>query len=336
MSETVATHRFILDFLRKELVGPSPGYPAVQIDRQEILRAQYPPRQRYGAGILFPARSQVLRQVETGADEEDTLDAETPEMDLGFEVSEEIGVQEGTEVSVDESSSDTDRDVTLANKFLPSAMGLSALLEVPERLQVKVQAGIYRHEEFPWDTRTTRDEKKPYPKGWWRSPVDCLIELSADELLGKGTATFEKPAFEQDGQTVLALHVVSRPYEQSTKSGRSRLITFTLVNRRQGENKAPDNKDCFFQCGFEIASSDRQACFLSYPEQPHDLNDADERSLQLLHLHRRTFAVGHGCAADWHDPDGERTTSIRTEVLPTYEVKPVLPTQIEGLDLSMM
>ena len=336
MSETIATHNFILDFLRKELVGPSPGYPAVQIDGQEILRAQYPPRQRYGAGILFPTRSQVLRQVETGADEEATLDAETPEMDLGFEVSEEIGGQERTEVSSVESTSDTDRDVTLANEFLPSAMGLSALLEVPERLHIKVQAGIYRHEEFKWDSRTNRDEKKPYLKGWWRSPVDCLIELSADELLGKGIAIFEKPAFEEDGQTVLALHVVSRPYEQASKSERSRLITFTLVNRRRSENKAPDNKDCFFQCGFEIAAADRQACFQSYPEQPHNLNDADERSLQLLHLHRRTFAVGHGCAADWHDPDGERTTSIRTEVLPTYEVKPVLPTQIEGLDLCMM
>ena len=336
MSETLDARNFIVDFLHRELIGPSPGYPAVQIDGQEILRAQDPPRQRYGAGVLFPMRSQVLRQDETGVDEDATQDAESLDPDQIVENLEEDGVQEGIEVSPGESPPDTDRDVTLANEFLPSAMGLSALLEVPERLRVEVQAGIYRNEELQWDTRTSRDRRKPYPKGWWRRPVDRLIELSADELLGNSTVTLEKPVFEDDGQTALALHVVSRPHEQSAKSGRSRLITFTLVNRRQSENRTPDNRDCFFQCGFEITAAKGQACFQSYPEQLHDRSNPDERSLQLLHLHRRTFAVGHGCAGGWHDSDGERTTLIRTEVMPTYEVKPVLPTQIEGLDLRMM
>lgn len=54
MNEALRAREFIVDFLRKEIVGPSPGYPAVQTNREEILRAQDPPRQRYGAGILFP------------------------------------------------------------------------------------------------------------------------------------------------------------------------------------------------------------------------------------------------------------------------------------------
>ena len=335
MSETLEARRFIVDFLSRELVGPSPGYPAVQIDRQEILRAQDPPRHRYSAGILFPMRSQVVGQDDTGADEEAALDAESPEPDQIVEDSDINELQEGIEVSPGESPPDTDRDVTLANEFLPSAMGLSALLEVPERLRVEVQAGIYLNEELRWDTRTDRDRRKPYPKAWWRSSVDRLIEFSAKELLGDGTTRLEKPVFEDDGQTALALHVVSRPHEQSTESGRARLITFTLVNRRQSDSRASDNKHCFFQSGFKITAVDEQECFLSYPEQPYDRSNPDELSLQLLHLHRRTFAVGHGCAADWSDTDTERTTQVWTEVLPTYEVKPVLPTQIEGLELRM-
>ena len=334
MSDTLDARNFIVDFLRQELVGPAPGFPAIQLDRQEILRAQDPPRQRYGAGILFPMRSHVLRQDETGIDEEASQDADSPERDQIVEGSESDGALEGAEVSAGENPPDTDRDVTLANEFLPSAMGLSALLEVPESLRVDVRAGIYLQEELQWDTRTGRRGGKSYPKGWWRRPVDRSLELSSDELLGDGTVRLEKPVFKEDGRIVLALHVVSRPHEQSSKS-RSRLITFTLINRRQSGNRTPDNSDCFFQCSFSITATDGRACFRSYPEQPHDRNNPDERSLQLLHLHRRTFAVGHGCAADWQHSDSESTTLVRTEILPTYEIKPVLPTRIAGLELCM-
>lgn len=337
MSETLKARDFIVDFLHKELVGPSPGYPAVQIDGQEILRAQDPPRQRYSAGILFPMRSQVLRQDETATDEDTPEDAQSPDIDQIVENSKTADTpQDGTQVSANETPPETDREVKLANEYLPSAMGLSALVEVPECLRVDVQAGIYRHEELQWGARTDKDGRKPYPKGWWRRPVDRSVELSSNELLGNKTVMIEKPIFEEDGQKALSLHVVSRPYTQSANSRRLRLITFTLINRRQSGNKAPDNSDCFFQCGFTVTEPNRQACFWSYPEQPHDRSNPEEKSLQLLHLHRRTFAVGHGCAADWCDSDGECTTLIRTEVLPTYEIKPVLPTQIAGLDLRMM
>ena len=42
MTNTLDARSFILDFLRRELVGPSPGHPAVQIDGEEILRPQDP------------------------------------------------------------------------------------------------------------------------------------------------------------------------------------------------------------------------------------------------------------------------------------------------------
>ena len=336
MSETLAARDFIVEFLRKELVGPSPGYPAVQLNGEEILRAQDPPRQRYSAGILFPMRAQVLRQDETGTDEETSQDADSPEPDQIVENPETVTDAEESQGSAFENPPDTDREVTLSNEFLPSAMGISALLEVPECLRVDVQAGIYLHEELQWDLRTVKDNRKPYPKGWWRHPIDRSLELSSDELLGDDTVILEKPVIEEDGQSALALHVVSRFHEQSDQSGRLRLVTFTLINRRQSGDRAPNNTDCFFQCSFSITAADRQACFLSYPEQPHDQDNLDERSLQLLHLHRRTFAVGHGCAADWEDSDFERTTLVRTEVMPTYEIKPVLPTRIADLKLRMM
>ena len=335
MNTTLDARNFIVDFLRKELVGPSPGYPAIQLDGEEILRPQDPPRQRYSAGVLFPMRSQVLRQEETRADEEAPIEAESPDPDQIVEAS-ELGEQleEGTRTI--ENPPETDREVTLANEYLPSVMGLSALVDVPEFLRVDVSSSIYRHEEFRWKRRSTRHGRSTYPKAWWRRPVSRRIEISSKDLLGAGTVSFERKVVTQDGQVALALHVVSRPYSQSAQFPRTRLITFTLVNRRRSGSRAPRNSDCFFQCGFEVSEPNGQACFLGYPEQPHERSDFDERSLQLLYLHRRTFAVGHGCAADWNDSSCERTILIRTEVLPTYEVKPVLPTQVEGLDLCMI
>ncbi len=205
-------------------------------------------------------------------------------------------------------------------------MGLSAVVEVHERLRVEVSAAIYRQD----DTRSedTRSGRKP----WLRQPVNRTIEFQASELLGNRTTPLEKTIVEVDGSPALVLHVISRPTGQAN---RARLITFTLVNRLQSENRAPRNADCFFQCGFGVSDADGQRCFSAYPEHPQYTGDAEELSLQLLHLHRQTFAVGHGCAAEWDEPDNGRTTRVWTEVLPIYEVKPVLPTQVEGLDLSM-
>ena len=49
----------IVDFLRRELIGPDPGLPAQQLNREEILRPQDPPRLRYSAGVLFPRKADV-------------------------------------------------------------------------------------------------------------------------------------------------------------------------------------------------------------------------------------------------------------------------------------
>lgn len=335
MSDRVAVRDFVVDFLRKEIVGPSPGYPFVQLDGEEVLRAQDPPRQRYSAGILFPLRSHVRIQDETRADEDVSEDADSPEPDQILDESRDDGALKETEVSEGENPPDTDRDVTLANEFLPSAMGISALLEVPEFLHVEVHAGVYKQEELPWITRVGSDGEELIPKGWWRRPIDHSLKLSASEILGVHTVTLEKPVLEEGGKPVLSLHVVSRPHANSKNQTRSRLITFTLINRRQSETKTPSSSDCFYQCSFTVSSEHGEACFLSYPEQPRDWDDPEELALQLLHFHRRTFAVGHGCAADWENTESDRTTLIRTEVIPTYEVKPVLPTQIVGLELSM-
>lgn len=334
MSETLKARDFIVDFLRRELIGPSPGHPAVQINGEEILRAQDPPRQRYGAGILFPMRARLVSHDETAEGEDVTGEAESPEQDPIVDTSESTET-DAIENSPGDIPPETDRGVTLANEFLPCAMGLTALVEVPDRLLVDVSVGVYEHEELQWETRKDKDGREYFPKAWWRRPMNRSIDLTSVELLGDGQKIVEKPVLEEDGKPVLVLHVVSRPHSKSGRPSKTRLVTFTLVNRRLRENKAPDNSDCFFQCGFTVQGADGEIPFLAYPEQSRDPEDPEELSLQLLYLHKQTFAIGHGCAPEWSEPSGGRSARIRTEVLPTYDLKPVLPTQVEGLDLQM-
>ena len=334
MTKSLDARNFIVDFLHRELVGPSPGYPVVQLDGEEVLRPQDPPRQRYAAGILFPMRSSVFRQDATAADEGGTPDAESPEPD---------SIVEGAQRSITatprnaagDNPPDTDREVTLANEFLPSAMGISALVEVPDTLQVDVSAGVYLHKELKAEYRGGMHRRKTFPMGWWRRTVDRTLKLPSDKLLGNDVVTIEKPVFIEDGKIALALHVVSRLHADSGASPRIRLITFTLVNRRRSENRTPYNTSCFFQCGFAVGHPGGQACFLSYPEGTRDIEDSEELSLRLLYQHRRTYAVGHGCAPEWTEGVDGRAIEIKTEVLPTFEVKPVLPTNIKGLDLRI-
>ena len=334
MNKTLSARDFMVDFLRREVVGPSPGYPAVQTNGEEILRPQDPPRRRYGAGVLFPMRTSMFRQEETGA-EEISGEAGSPEEHRILEAQESVNNADGG-ISPGDNPSETEQEMALANQYLPSAMGLSALVEVPDYLRVEVSASEYEHDEFQWQPREDRNGRSVFPKAWWRRPIDCAIDIPSSELLGDKIQTLSKPVLKRNGTTALEIFVVSRPYPFPSRSlGTTRLITFTLVNRQRQREKTPDNVDCFFQCGFSVRGLSGEDCFLSYPESPHGSEDPEELSLQLLYQHKQTFAVGHGCAPEWGDPRKSRTNHIRTEVLPTFELKPILPRKIRGIKLRM-
>ena len=101
--------------------------------------------------------------------------------------------------------------------------------------------------------------------------------------------------------TSLEMHLFSRPFIQAREPERERIITFTLLNEKQAKSQRPRDDECFFQCGFEVSEAEGNSCFLEYPERIGVARDEEEESLRLLFAHRKTFAVGHGCAANWPD-----------------------------------
>jgi len=333
MSSAASVRSEVVDFLRRELVGPDPGMPAQQYNptdatrhRQEILRAQDPPRLRYSAGVLFPLKAEM--QYAEAATEEEAQAAESAPAE--GEEPEEITPQGDFRGEKEEGA---EQEVNRANEFLPSAMGLSALVFLPKRLKVKVNAGRYEKKTVTGLGR--QDKNGKYSPYYWRVAVECEQLIDCTLFNPKRPFTKYFPLETGEGGPKLSLHVFSRPYVHAANPDRERIITFTLINRNKSETGSPKDEQCFFQCRFELADADGGDCFLEYPEKVGEAEDAEEASLRLLYRHRKTFAVGHGCAANW--PEGEMSAAgvIWSETLPAYEIKPILPNEIPGLELSM-
>ena len=254
----------IVQFLRSELIGPAPGFPAVQLNGQEILRPQDPPRLRYSAGILFPMRSAVPSQLEVREDVADVSEA-APAEDTGGPETEGSDDLPSSRIDIrSEQQPETELDLNLANQYLPSAMGVSALVEVPEQLLIRVSAAQYIKVELPGLGKA--GSRKSANNAWFRKPFTADVTLTAADLLGAEIQIAERPVLVDAATVGLGVHVVSRPYGSAGPGNRIRLVTFTLINRNISQTSSSDEM-CFFQCRLEVSDPGGRSCFLEYPDR---------------------------------------------------------------------
>ena len=317
----------IIDFLRAELIGPDPIPPDVQDNGEEILITD-PPRLRYGAGVLFPqgVSTEKSEDVESAESTGFEVEIETEETDI--DVKEDRGVREVIE---DQSAEEI---TSLTNSYLPSAIGFSCLTTLPEAgLLVEVKAGIYHEEPREYITRNGETRKG---RQYLRSPLEYVFEVPSSELDGEDIQMWPGSAKDNKGEYVnLQVRILSRP-RQSGEDGRSRrLLTVALINCHESTTGQADNKKCFFQVELRLRAADQSAPFLEYPDKEGESLDKEEESLRLLYRHRKTYAVGHGCAADWNEVDEDRADIIQSDIIPSYEIKPIVPTNFPDFDLKM-
>ncbi|WP_338501526.1 helicase-related protein [Sphingomonas kaistensis] len=329
LGSAAAVREFVVNWLRRELVGPAPGHPMMQWDGQrpeligeEVLRPQDPPRYRYGAGILFPRGVTYSGSLDPGEGTAALEQAEPIDSDRGD--NEDDG-QATSSAPTDDRSEESDQDVEPAFVFLPSTMGISFLVETEGDLEVEVEWATYEGVTLRGYSTNSRSEEGQTL--WFRRPTRRTLELDRESLLT--VQQQRKTLVEESGKATLVLHVMSRHWSTSPTT---RLVTITLMNASESE---PRNEACFFQCGFQVRPL-RGSRILPYAERSEELSDAEELSLRLLYRHRPIYAVGHGCAADWETAEEGEVNAVRTEVMPVHEQAPILPRdQIAGVDLSM-
>jgi hypothetical protein len=337
MPDVTATREVVHTALTNELFGPSPEAPkGIPLDMSKPLRfakwedvsapyhdaltkeeilTESDPRQRYGVGVLHPSHSSDTKvpEVVPGLDAADRIenppdDVSTPEPDTSGKVSDE----------------GDDLDLTLANSREQSTMGLSFHAELPadSRLRVDASFGVYS----PIDV-VVADKKVTW---WLRRPVTAVGWFSSEALMQSvGRRLVLPQSWEVAGLDAVSIEL--RAFSRVIDG--QRLVTVTVTNRSSGTG----NANTLFQSGFSLSAVDG-ARVLPYREQRLAAElGPEEQTLRLLYRNQQTFAIGHGCSADWDRETGFSVGSLRATALPSYEAPSVTPdiTARDGLRLRV-
>ena len=304
----------LVDQLRRELIGPDlpPGETTEVIDES--------PRQRYSAGILFPSQ-QVNSEIEDEDNEGNNI-PEEGEITAGDSPVPEVSVlaSKASRPGAEKISGEYDDTITMANTYMPSAMGISFICDnIDIGLTIRPRVAIYKSE-----SRKENDRKFTV---WRRNQLDLpTVQLS---LKITDQRDIENREFN------LYKNLKIRTIVRSRKDG-SRLVTVTLYNaRKSSDGKMGSPSDCFYQAGFRIETDEKKSVFRPYQELTSPTDDPEEQGLRLLFRKRLSFGFGHGCAVDWDVRSENKAWFIETDSLPTQKIPPVDPRQTGGKELSM-
>lgn len=220
-----------------------------------------------------------------------------------------------------------DFDLADANRRKPSAMALSFKVRVPLEgaLNVSVPGAYY-------DAIAVKTPEREL-KWWVRRPFTLEGRVNSSVLLLDKkrtsilmTPTIAHPKVEPRIQPAVTVFTRPVPGEPDPEL---RLITIAVVNNVTGTG--PGN--AFFQVGFN-AQALNGLRIEPYPDPEQPDSDEEEESIALLYRYQRTFAIGHGCAADWDEILGVDVASpyvnrVTADAIPTYEVTSLTPDVFE-------
>ena len=342
MPDHIANRDIILQALREELVGPCPigeeidcnatiqlevneaAYrPYRQLGTGEEILQRDAPTKRYGVGVLYPMEAPI-------EPEEDETQPPAPDEEVGSE-SPESAPEQLTASAIKDCESiasragtrlpeaDTDDfDISSANAYKPSSMAVSLLVRLPEGAEFVVTAtgGRYAIKSVKLVGRE---------REWWlRSPVRLCSRFCREDFPAThaGYATTREALLENVDNLDVRLEVFARPREPVADVY---LVTVCLINRQLAEDRL--DLQSMFQCRINMeveGGTSADAAILPYPTAKP--LDSEEFSQQLLYRDKLTFAVGHGCAADWiHGDTPDTARSVSAECLPIFETPSTTP-----------
>ena len=288
---------------------------------QEIL-TESDPVHRYGVGVLHGDSS---GRGSSGAVREQAGLSNADDEDLswvtGLPSSEEFierpSITVNGKARHDELDSD-DFDLTDANSFKPSAMAVSFKVAAPQgsALEIRVTGAYY-------DTINVEIGGGKEHRVWWlRRPIEFAGTIFADSLVTDSRIVSDvlmTSAQSSSPRIVPNVQIFSRvvPKENDTSV---RLLTVAVSNKtpRQGPSTA------LFQVGFTVEAKFGSQ-IMPYPESSAPASDEEEQSIDLLFRHKKTFAIGHGCAADWEKGPQDFRTQVSAVALPEFEVESLTP-----------
>jgi hypothetical protein len=330
----VAARDGLLGFLSGELIGPWPvgepldcsgvvsfpdpstaAVPRTQAGTGEEILQRDPPSRRYGIGVLYP--QSVDSSADDGLPTQESADAGSSDL-VADTVLHDIDAvaRRGGRGDADEGDP---FDMSGANEYQPSSMGVSVLVRLEERatLAIAISGGRYRRKEVK-----VGDGQRTW---WLRQPVATVCELPRDEIATASRRVCVVPVVSPvlDGLR-LNVEALGRPYGPDGVY----LVTVCLVNRTDASASVDEHS--LFQCKFTVGVvGDTRSSILPYPGVPPDRLDEEEQRLELLFRRYVTYAVGHGCSADWECDERGSPERIVAEPFPMFEQPSVTPVAVD-------
>ena len=325
--------------LRRELFGPAKdeepsGRPldcsggSITFDTAEESRGQFhdattheeiltigSPLSRYGIGVLYSGAATGGTAI--AAEEDGDLDLTGV---AGVAHSEDDPVGRPAEIEgrlrQDEADSD-DFDLTDANSFKPSAMAVSFECRVPAggSLEVTVEGAHY-------EKMSVHIPGVSKALDWWRRRPFTLVGTVPAGVLLNETNRLKIVGMRPEGdrpRIAPTTQVFSRPVPGADDPD-LRLVTVAVVNQVKGTGPS----SALFQMGFGITAANGLS-IEPYPEVEHQDRNDEDQSIDLLYRHKRTYGIGHGCAAEWDGGAGTPVLQVRAVALPAYEVVSLTP-----------
>ncbi|GGD59606.1 helicase-related protein [Lacimicrobium alkaliphilum] len=218
------------------------------------------------------------------------------------------GVGMGDLSGEEEGDQTEDDPIALAYQLKPASIGLSFFVtseSTNPTVTVELAAAVYELLDGKWERRPLATREKPY-----------TITLDA------GAANTAR------GTLNGRVDVVSRWRKMSS----GHLVTVTLLNPRHADEKL-NPTDVLHQVWMRCKAE--RGAIGNYPGPNRFSWDEEEEELALIYQNKRTFAIGHGCAANWPtDRHYDVAPWIETAFIPEFEVPPVTADLPEGHELS--
>ena len=184
----------VIDFVRKELIGPDPVAPDIQTNGEEILTID-PPRIRYSAGVLFPQETQTELTLDLSSDD---IEKDEPNEEIqSTEIFVSDFVESSVSRSINEPPDEDDDPVSLANSFMPSAMGLTSLILFPNKgLRILVKAATYHLHAREYLNKSGEIKQA---KQYLRIPLESCLEISLENIQANERKIIKEKILRNDG-----------------------------------------------------------------------------------------------------------------------------------------
>lgn len=336
-----AARDYLIKNIHSEFVGPS--------KENDILTEN--PVTRYAAGMLFPVNYEARNDDPPTQDQK--LDGENDPV-----------------TTADDFDAES-LPIGLANSFFPSVLGISfysqgrdptlvvkagwttyskidpkesfveidtlpeSVLQIEEfknNFEVKEGKLFITAEDIYFDVAKTISEKAGDEK--LKGVLEVAIARFRSQSVWSNNMVVQDvnvdPLFKK-GEIADGLELICN--RKHSRDGKSTLFTIAIKNTFPACPNGMDEEHVYFNVSLSIvAAGNKKDIFAEYSSPPLFKSDQEEQSLALLYRNRKTYAVGHGCAADWEKTEGPgNTLRVFTQSFPYYEV-PQTDFDIPGLD----